>query len=66
MGLKEILKIYKGLVQCSYNEAAIRNFGDCAKEVLADLQAKDNSNQRKGASPKQDGKIFSRVYSCSS
>jgi len=56
---------YKGLAQCNYKEPANGNFGDCTKEVLANLQAR-NSNQRKGVSQKQDGKIFSMVDSCSS
>ncbi len=60
------LEIYKGLAQCIYKEPANRNFGDCAKEVLTNLQAQENSNQKKGACRKQDGKIFSRVESWSS
>ena len=63
---KEQLEIYDGLVQCNYEEPANGNFSDCTKELLVDLQAKENGNQRKGASQKQDGKIFSRKDSCSS
>ncbi len=62
---KELLEIYKGLAQCNYKEPSNGDFGDCTKEVLADLQAR-TSNQRKGAIKKQDGNIFSKEDSCSS
>ena len=34
---------YKGLVQSNYNEPTNGNFDDCTKEVLAELQAEENS-----------------------
>ena len=49
---KEQLEIYDGLVQCNYEEPANGNFSDGTKELLVDLQAKENGNQRKGASQK--------------
>ena len=55
---KKLLEIHKGLVQCIYKKPANGNFGDCTKEVLANLQAEENGNQRMGASRKQDGRII--------
>lgn len=52
------------MVQCNYKEPGNGIFGDCTKEVLAEVE--ENGNQRKGDSRKQDGKIFSRIDSRSS
>ncbi|KAL9955217.1 hypothetical protein ACROYT_G036507 [Oculina patagonica] len=41
---KKLLDIYKDLVQ---GVSANGNFGDCTKEVLADLQIEENNNQMK-------------------
>ncbi len=54
---KELLEIYKDLVQCNYKEPANGYYGYCTKEVLANLQVEENGNQRKGARRKQDGGI---------
>ncbi len=62
---KELLEMHRGLAQYNYTKPADVKFGDGSKDVLANLQQR-NSNQRKGTSQKQDGKIFSKEDSCSS
>ncbi len=53
---KELLEIYKGPFNVTtYKEPANGYYGDCTKEVLANLQVEENGNQRKGARRQQDG-----------
>lgn len=49
---KELLKRFKGMVQCNYKELANGNFDDSTRNVLVNLQAEENSESEEGYSSK--------------